>query len=98
MMTSEYRIINRRLCDAIAGVSSPQLIAENLYAELRRLARDFGMNPDIETFIRKKPNDYRVSWEAGPYQWAIGASSVLPLPANGKPIEPYYSFDLCIYE
>ena len=38
-----------------------------------------------------------VSWEAGPYQWAIAASFLI-MDLTGRLVEPYYSFDLCFYE
>jgi hypothetical protein len=37
-----------------------------------------------------------VAYEAGDYQWAIGASFAL-CDALGKVVEPYYGFDLCFY-
>lgn len=41
-------------------------------------------------------NRYLVSLEAGPYQWAIGASMAI-VGLCGKLAEPYYSFDLSFY-
>ena len=79
---------------------SAREMASIMYSTCRTLAHAQGMNPDKEVFIRapgenvhfKNPDCYVVSWEAGPYQWAIPVSNAFP-----KLVEPYYSFDLCFY-
>lgn len=81
-----------------------QGIAGTVYRTLRKVAADMGMNPDMEvhkwTPAEQKRagygEQYRVSWEAGPYEWAIGASFAV-MDATGKLCEPHYSFDLCFY-
>ena len=40
-----------------------------------------------------------VSWESGPYQWAVGASLTFMMNDEaGWFTEPYYSFDLYFVE
>jgi len=70
--------------------------AEAVYRVLRDFASSTGHNPDVECFCRKEGNTWTVSYEAGPYQWAIVASEALG--QLGVFAEPYYSFDLCFYE
>lgn len=70
--------------------------AKGLYEALRKAAKDEGQNPDMEVQIWKpgeNGNQWRVSWEAGPYEWAIGLSALVTGPWGYT--EPYYSFDLC---
>lgn len=83
-------------------VSTPEAAAKSLHAELRKIAADvYGHNPDIETFCSKPAETakslggygyWRTCWEAGPYDWAIGASFQL-IGADWH-TEPYYGFDL----
>lgn len=93
-----YGIINERLITAIAraDANTAPVMAEAVYQELRKMAAEYGMNPDTEVHKREEKGEIRVSWEAGPYQWAIGTSLALVI-ATGKLVEPYYSFDLCFY-
>ena len=73
--------------------------AKALHKALSKLAADMGMNADQEVHIwSPEQNDqgWRVSWEAGPYQWAVGASELVTGPWGYT--EPYYSFDLCFTE
>jgi len=76
--------------------------AKAFHKALREVCRDMGMNPDIEIFIQTPEQsanagygrNWRVCWESGPYQWAVGTS----FTAHNLPhwyTEPYYSFDLC---
>jgi len=76
--------------------------AKALYQALREKAVEHGQDPDSEVFIRTPEEceeagygrNWQVSWEAGPYEWAIGAS----FQVENHPhwfTEPYYSFDLC---
>ena len=62
---------------------------------LRKFATDTGHNPDIECFAREERGGWRVSYEAGPFEWAIVASDALYQVDVFA--EPYYSFDLCFY-
>jgi hypothetical protein len=68
-----------------------------------QFARAIGQNPDIEVQLytpeqskeRGYTSGWQVQWEAGPYQWAIGASFQVANYKAGWFTEPYYSFDLC---
>lgn len=76
--------------------------AKKLHEVLRDVARDFGQNPDIEVAIWTPEqsreagtgDNWRVIWEAGPYNWAITAS-LTNLFGDNWFTEPYYGFDLC---
>lgn len=81
----------------LRGLKDPQQIADALHRVVRDAATAAGMNPDIEVFLRKEDGGWRISWEAGPYQWAYNASFAV-MDAVGRLCEPYYSFDLCLYE
>ena len=70
-------------------------IAEAVHGALRLLAKQWGHNPDIETFMRPEGGAMRVCWEAGPYSWAYVASEALC--QVGIFAEPHYNFDLCFY-
>ena len=77
--------------------------AKALYKALCKLAKAMGQDPDIEvslytpeqSFARGYTTGWQVQWEAGPYQWAIGASFQVANHKAGWYTEPYYSFDLC---
>ena len=79
--------------------------AKALYKALCKAAEERGQNPDYEVSIQNPEEcqklgygkNWRVSWEAGPYQWAVFASlyGVWNRKA-GWYTEPYYSFDLCL--
>lgn len=69
--------------------------ADAVYAVLRLFCDREGLKPDIETFIRPEHGGYRVSWESGPFCWAIVASDALH--QVGILGEPHYNFDLCFY-
>jgi hypothetical protein len=58
-------------------------------------AKAMGCNPERECFMRAENGGWRISFEAGPYQWAIVASEALC--QSGIFAEPHYSFDLCFY-
>jgi hypothetical protein len=68
-----------------------------LYAAICELAESIGQKPELEVDIwppaHSGENCWRVSWEAGPFQWAIPASFEITGPFGYT--EPYYSFDLC---
>jgi hypothetical protein len=95
---------NARLAAAVNKTMTTEQAAKAVYVELCKIASDEGCNPDIEVFIRApgEPRHFAdetcwcVAYEAGDYQWAIGASFAL-CDALGKIVEPYYSFDLCFY-
>lgn len=78
-------------------------MAKAAHKVLERMARRAGHNPDIEVSIwapgeRAGLDRWRVSYEAGPYEWAVVASMGSIFNGFGEHIvEPYYSFDLCFY-
>ena len=80
--------------------------AKALYKALCETSKKFGHDPawEVHLMAPKKSsemgygNNWRVSWEAGPYQWAIGTSFQVCNHAAGWYTEPYYSFDLCFTE
>lgn len=81
---------------------SAEAAAKSIYKRLCKEAARIGQKPEIEVAI-KKPGERRhhpdnscwcVVWEAGPYQWGIGACSYGPKVWS----EPYYSFDMCLYD
>lgn len=70
--------------------------ANAAYKAIRKFADETGHNPDIECSIRRSEGGWRVSYEAGPYQWGIVASEALCQVRVFA--EPYYSFDLVFYD
>jgi hypothetical protein len=64
-------------------------------ADIAQIAQWVGCDPARECFMRQEREGWRVSFEAGPYQWAIVASEALA--QLGIFAEPHYSFDLCFY-
>ena len=100
----EYHRINRRLVAAVKGTRTARTYAKALYDVLCAIATEYGQNPKTEVSIKApgEPRHYNdttcwcVCWEAGPYEWAIGASMALGHETRVL-VEPYYSFDLCIY-
>ena len=99
-----YDIINRRLVAAVDKKRTAATYAKSLYEVLCAIAKEQGQNPKIEVSIKApgEPRHYAdlscwcVCWEAGPYDWAIGASMALTTETRVL-VEPYYGFDLCIY-
>ena len=77
--------------------------AKALYKVLCSFARAIGQNPDIEVQLytpeqskeRGCTSGWRIQWEAGPYQWAIGASLQVANHKAGWHTTSYHSFDLC---
>lgn len=63
---------------------------------IREFAKETGHNPDIECFMRPEHGGWRVSYESGPYAWAIVASEALCQLRVFA--EPYYNFDLVFYD
>ena len=102
------KTISEWLVDAICAIPMAERKAEAMaraaYETLRTLATEMDMNPDSEVHLRAPgeprhfdaENSWCVVWEAGPYQWAIGASLAITMGAQ-KLCAPYYSFDLCFY-
>jgi hypothetical protein len=88
-------LLAERVARAVAKRKSPQGRAEAAYTAVCSFATAIGCDPERECFIRPEGNGWRVSFEAGPYSWAIVASDALA--QVGVFAEPYYSFDLCFY-
>ena len=77
---------------------SAEARAKSALTVLRRRCKAAGMDPDIECFMQKEREGvWHVSWESGPFDWAIPASMAM-ISANGRLVEPYYGFDLYFYE
>jgi len=81
--------------------------AKAFYKAICKLAKEFyGHDPAYEVHITSPKETaehgygecWRVSWEAGPFEWAIGASFQVCNYEAGWYTEPYYSFDLCFAE
>jgi hypothetical protein len=77
-------------------------VTKAIHTALRDACPYFGHNPDCETFMRsqdmgQRGQQHHVSWEAGPYDWAIPASFAV-MTASGRLCEPYYGFDLQLYD
>ena len=78
--------------------------ANACYNALVKASKEYGQDPSYEVFIRNPQETFeagygkywQVSWESGPYEWAIGASFKITGPWGYT--EPYYSFDLCFVE
>jgi hypothetical protein len=94
-------ILSKQVSEVLNKYSRPADAAKAVYKICRDYARDVGMKPDIEVQIRNPEQNVRhgygkcwaVSFEAGPYEWAVEASM------NGGKVyaEPHYSFDLQFY-
>ena len=88
-----------------AAYSTKSGAAKGLYKALCDWCRKVGMNPDYEVSIRspkeRKAQGYgenwHVSFEAGPFEWAVFASMQMPDCKWGY-VEPYYRFDLDFVE
>lgn len=95
----------KQVAEVISRATDPEAAAKRTYEVCCKAAEAWGLNPSMEVGIRA-PGEPRhhsdigcwaVSFEAGPYEWAIAAS--LNLDTKGKVLaEPYYSFDLCFTE
>jgi hypothetical protein len=87
------------LAEAVAKAASrykrTKRRAEAVHEVLCAAAIKDGMKPEIECYIRPERGGWRVSFEAGPFEWAIVASEALC--QVGIFAEPHYSFDLCLY-
>lgn len=88
-------MLAERIARAASKLTSPKGRAKAAYEAIRVFAADTGCNPDRECFMREEDGGWRVSFEAGPYSWAMVASEALC--QCGIFAEPYYNFDLCFY-
>ena len=88
-------LLAEKIARAVHGKTTAKGQAEAAYRAICEFAKDIGDNPDTECFVRKEEGCYRVSYECGPYDWAMPASDALA--QVGILAEPYYSFDLCFY-
>jgi hypothetical protein len=88
-------LIAERVALAASKRKSPKGRAKAAYDAMCQFAADTGCKPERECFMRAEHGGWRISYEAGPYQWAIVASAALG--QLGILAEPYYSFDLCFY-
>lgn len=76
--------------------------AKGLYRALCKLAKQMGQDPTCEVHIfspaqsveRGFGDNWIVSWEAGPFEWACSTAISGPWGY----CEPYYSFDLCFVD
>lgn len=88
-----------KIADSVKGAKRAKTQAARVHDAIRKVCERHGMKPDIEVFMREEGEGrsrfIRVSWESGPYEWAIVASDALG--QVGVFAEPYYSFDLCFY-
>lgn len=91
----------RAVAIAISKSVEPGTAACNVYRVCCEYAREHDMS--LREVALRKPGEPRcygtdgtwyVSFEAGPYEWAVAAS--LNVDTKGRVLaEPYYSFDLC---
>lgn len=89
----------------LIGKAAASEITNRLYDCLRQMAKANGMDPIYEVHAwhpsrgeaMGRGKCWGVSWEAGPYGWAHGASFFM-MDLTGRLAEPHYSFDLCFYE
>lgn len=91
----------------LTGLKGAEEVAKAIYSTIRECCEMYGQKPDIETFMRTPAESlasghphgdcYVISWEAGPHDWVHTAWPVI-MDTTGRLCEPYYSFDLCIYE
>ena len=98
--------LQQAIKDALELVPGPfpknaETCAKTIHKVLKQASGNEDQTPDIETYYSRtgQPGrrEYRVSWESGPYDWAIQASFVV-MDATGRLCEPYYGFDLCLYD
>lgn len=86
--------------DSLPNVG-PQQAALAIHRVLFKASKAMGQSPHIETFYREEGEEgkktYHVSWESGPYDWAIQGSFVVMNSIN-RLCEPYYGFDLMLYD
>lgn len=105
-MRAEYQFLYDSIRAELGKVNkfTAETMAHAVHRAVEKEAVRHGQNPKVETFIRK-PGEPRhfgdatcwcVAWEAGPYEWAVGACDVIS-DVTKKLVEPYYSFDICFY-
>lgn len=90
---------------SLTGKDAASDITNRMYDMLRQMAMANGMDPIYEVHAwhptrgeaMGRGKCWGVSWEAGPYSWALGASFVI-MDLTGRLVEPHYAFDLCFYE
>lgn len=88
---------------SLEGRAAAAEITNRMYEMLRKAAKLAGMEPlyEVHAWVPhragERGNCWGVSWEAGPYEWAISASFLI-MDLTGRLVEPHYSFDLCFYE
>ena len=80
--------------------ATKEAAAKGLYDALKKVAVEMGQaESEVMLLDPEKSAKYgtgrnwRVCWEAGPFEWAIRASFEIAGPWGYT--EPYYSFDLC---
>lgn len=89
----EHAYFLKKVRTAIESDTTPEGVARAVHDVCRNYCKMAGMNADIETFCREERDGvWKVSFEAGPYEWAVAAS--LSHDNHGVLCEPYYSFDL----
>lgn len=88
-------MLAERVALAAAKRKSPKGRAKAAYDAMCKFAAETGCKPEIECFMRQERNGWRVSFEGGPFSWAIVASEALC--QVGIFAEPHYNFDLCFY-
>lgn len=88
-------LLAEMVAKAVHGKTTARGQAKAAHAAICEFAKQVGHNPDIECFSRQESGCWRVSYEAGPFDWAVVASDAIG--QVGILAEPYYSFDLCFY-
>jgi len=92
----------KEAAEALRSATSLQNAARKVYGVCRKAAKAWGMKPEIECNLSSPLQAARggaspfwhVSFEAGPYDWAVAVSNAF----NDKVwAEPYYGFDLHFY-
>jgi len=91
-IAEQEKFLNK-VIKAINKGKTPEEVAKGVHEVCVWFCREAGMKPESETFVRQeRPDMWKVSFEAGPYQWAIAAAGA---HSNNKVLtEPYWSFDL----
>lgn len=90
-----------RLAENVACAVAKYKSAKGRANAAMKAAKEFeaslGGNADRECRAWEESKGYwRMSYESGPYSWAIVASEALA--QMGILAEPHYSFDLCFYD
>lgn len=81
--------------------ASPREAVDVIHGVLKKACEAAGMDPNSETYVAEEGSEgrktYTVSWESGPYEWAIQGSFVV-MNVISRLCEPYYGFDLQLYD